>query len=67
MRPQEIVSIFVDMSASSHVRSYPELDEWFNKGMYIESLTQSESARTGKMCLTFVLRYYNTSTSNDKP
>lgn len=65
MRHQEVVTVFIDSSPSSGVKTYPELDEWFNKGMYIESVSQSEAAKAGKVCVTFVLRYYNTSTSSD--
>ena len=65
MRNQEVVTVFIDASTSSGVKTYPELDVWFNKGMYVESLSQCESPHAGKVCITFVLRYYNTSTSSD--
>lgn len=66
MRHQEIVTIFVEAS-QDNIKTYPELDEWFNKGMYVQSVTQSGVPDAGKICVTFVLRYYNSSTSVDKP
>lgn len=66
MRHQEIVTVFVEASPPDSIKTYPELNEWFNKGMYVQSVAQSGVPNTGKTCITFILRYYNSSTSNDK-
>lgn len=66
MRAQEVVTIFSDIPNDATMKTYPELDEWFNKGMYVESFVQTQSASTGKYVITFVLRYYNTTISHDK-
>jgi hypothetical protein len=66
MRAQEVVTIFSDIPNDATMKTYPELEEWFNKGMYVESCVQTQSASTGKYVITFVLRYYNTTISKDK-
>jgi hypothetical protein len=68
MKPQEIVSIFTevdpqDLKVKGNVlKEYPELDEYFDKGMYVEKVTQT-CPEKGKCMITFVFRYYNTSQS----
>ncbi|MEW6469126.1 MAG: hypothetical protein AB1458_09390 [Bacteroidota bacterium] len=66
MRAQEVVTIFSDIPSDATMKTYPELEEWFNKGMYVESFAQTQSASMGKYVITFVLRYYNTALSKDK-
>ncbi|MFY9309244.1 MAG: hypothetical protein WAQ28_09390 [Bacteroidia bacterium] len=60
MKVQEVVTIFSDIPNDATMKTYPELEEWFNKGMYVESFTQTQSGETGKYVITFLLRYYNT-------
>lgn len=68
MKPQEVITIMTDMSAesgedkSNQVKTHPELDQFFNKGMYIESAYQN-CLENGKCIITFIFRYYNTSQS----
>lgn len=68
MKPQEVITMMVDMSTtesqdkSSVVRTHPQLDQFFDKGMYIEKMTQN-CLENGKCIVTFVFRYYNTSQS----
>lgn len=66
MRAQEVVTIFSDIPNDATMKTYPELDEWFDKGMYVEKVAQTQSASTGKYVITFILRYYNTTSSKDK-
>lgn len=65
MRSQEVVTIFSDIPTDATMKTYPELDEWFDKGMYVESFSQTQSASTEKYVITFILRYYNTTISKD--
>ena len=65
MRAQEVVTIFSDIPTDSTMKTYPELEEWFNKGMYIESFIQTQSTSTTKYVITFVLRYYNAAISRN--
>ena len=68
MKPQEIISIFTDVNPedlngnNNVVKMYPELDEFFDKGMYVEKVTQT-CLEKGKCMITFVFRYYNTTQS----
>lgn len=68
MKPQEVITIMTEMSATnstnktSVVKIHPELDEFFDKGMYIEKIVQS-CLENGRCAITFVFRYYNTSQS----
>ena len=68
MKPQEVITIIVDTSSgdaqikNNITRAHPELDQFFDKGMYIEKVVQS-SLDNGKCVITFVFRYYNTSQS----
>lgn len=54
----------VNMSANdttdknSIVKIHPELDQFFDKGMYIEKITQN-CLDNEKCIITFVFRYYN--------
>jgi hypothetical protein len=66
MKEQEVVTVFSDIPADAVIKTYPELDEWFKKGMYIESFVQTQSSSTGKYVITFLLRYYNTTLQKDK-
>jgi hypothetical protein len=66
MRDQEVVTIFSDIPTDSTMKTYPELEEWFKKGMYVESVVQTQSVSTTKYIVTFILRYYNTTISKDK-
>ena len=67
MKPQEVITIMADMSTdnvedkSNVIKMHPELDQFFDKGMYIEKVIQSSD--NGKCAITFVFRYYNTSQS----
>lgn len=68
MKPQEVITIVTDMfqehseDRSSVVKMHPELDQFFSKGMYIESVYQN-CLENGKCIITFIFRYYNTSQS----
>ena len=68
MKPQEVITIITDRSASDPVDgtsvliTHPELDQFFEKGMYIENVVQS-SLEKGGCAITFVFRYYNASQS----
>jgi hypothetical protein len=67
MKPQEVITIVTDVSVDSQVkgsvtRMHPELDQFFDKGMYIEKVLQS-CPDNGRCVITFVFRYYNTSQS----
>ena len=68
MKPQEVITILTDMVSTQSqdkntiIQTYPELDHFFDKGMYIEKIVQN-CLEDGKCMLTFVFRYYNTSQS----
>jgi len=68
MKPQEVITIMTEMSAgnsgdnTSIVKTHPELDQFFDKGMYIEKVVQS-CLDDGRCIITFVFRYYNASQS----
>lgn len=68
MKPQEVITIITEVSANdspdktSVVKTHPELDQFFDKGMYIEKVVQS-SLENGSCAITFVFRHYNTSQS----
>ncbi len=65
MKPQEVITIVTDIFFDSQVkgaRMHPELDEFFDKGMYIEKVVQN-CLDNGKCVITFVFRYYSTSQS----
>jgi 3'-phosphoadenosine 5'-phosphosulfate sulfotransferase len=70
MKPQEVITIITEMSISnspdnsSLVKAHPELDQFFEKGMYIEKLVQS-CLENGKCAITFVFRHYNPSQSRN--
>ena len=66
MREQEVVTVCSDIPTDTVIKTYPELEEWFKKGMYIESFTQTQSSSTEKYVITFLLRYYNTTLQKDK-
>ena len=61
-KAQEVITIFSDIPYGATSKSYPELDEWLEKGMYVESFRQTQSDSTSKYIITFLLRYYNVST-----
>ena len=63
MKQQEVITIFTSIpdevkKKRPAVSTYPELDKFFEKGMYIESIVQSCVA-DGRCAITFVLRYYS--------
>jgi hypothetical protein len=65
MKQQEIITIISNIPKNLHgeqsvVNTYPELQEFFEKGMYVESIVQS-CLVDGRFVITFVLRYYNAS------
>lgn len=67
MKPQEVITIMTEMTTSEDgksnvVKMHPELDQFFDKGMYIEKLVQT-CLENGKCIITFVFRYYNASQS----
>lgn len=68
MKPQEVITIMTEISESdlqnkaSVVKTHPELDQFFDKGMYIEKVVQS-SLENGRCAITFVFRHYNASQS----
>jgi UDP-glucose 4-epimerase len=64
MKIQEVITIFsatpsehIDKTKKTEIREYPELDPYFEKGMYVEKITQSFT-ESGKFSITFVLRYF---------
>lgn len=65
MKAQEIITIFLDIPNNATMKTYPELEEWINKGMYVESFQQTQSTSTGKYIITFVLRYNNVSKAQE--
>ena len=63
MKQQEIITIFTsipDDIKKKHVSisTYPELNKYFEKGMYIENIVQSCLA-DGRCVITFLLRLYS--------
>lgn len=68
MKPQEVITIMTEMPSgnssdkTSVVKIHPELDQFFDKGMYIEKVVQS-CLENGRCAITFVFRYYNASQS----
>lgn len=64
MKAQEVLSIFTEVTSEdlqnkgSVIKTYPELDTYFDKGMYVEKVTQTY-IENGKCMITFVFRYYN--------
>lgn len=70
MKPQEVLSIFTKISEGdlkengTILKTYPELDKYFDKGMYVEQVTQT-CFENGKCMITFVFRYYNPTQSKD--
>jgi hypothetical protein len=70
MKPQEVITIMINMSANdvqnedSLVKMHPELDQFFDKGMYIEKIVQN-TIEGGKCVITFLFRHYNNSQSKN--
>lgn len=64
MRAQEVVTLFSDIPQDGSSQTYHQLEIWFSKGMYIETFVQTQYE--GKYVITFLLRYYNTTISQDK-
>lgn len=68
MKPQEVITLFIEMPdqeaghAENKISVHPELDPYFEKGMYIEKFSQCCS-ESGKCAITFIFRYYNASQS----
>lgn len=58
---QEVVTLIVKMPGKctkTATKQYPELNPMFEKGMYIESLTQCRLSKR-QYSITFVFRHYN--------
>ncbi|MGZ3882653.1 MAG: hypothetical protein ACXVPQ_01860 [Bacteroidia bacterium] len=70
MKPQEIVTVLTelnntqDMAGATQLKTYPELDPFFDKGMYVENVTQT-CLESGKCMITFVFRHYNLAQSKE--
>ncbi len=68
MKTQEVVTILTeipvekDLKQALFLKTYPELNTYFEKGMYIETFTQSHISE-GKILLTFIFRYHHSSAS----
>jgi hypothetical protein len=68
MKNQEVLSIFTRVSEGDLdktgvvLKMYPELDPYFDKGMYVEKITQT-CLESGSCMITFVFRHYNTTQS----
>ena len=64
MKIQQVITVtrkppvLSDMNTNPSVMNYPEIDEMLEKGMYVESLTQSVCA-DNNFVITFVIRHYN--------
>lgn len=54
----QVVTIFSDVPADPAMKTYPELEKWFEKGMYVEDLVQTQ-APSGLYIITFILRHNN--------
>ena len=58
---QEVVTLITALpkkASKTIVKQYPELDVFFEKGMYIETVTQCRLSRK-EYSITFVFRHYN--------
>lgn len=65
MKQQEIITVITGIpddvkKKQAVIYTYPELQDFFEKGMYVENMVQSCLA-DGRCIITFVLRYYNAS------
>ncbi|MCG2609995.1 hypothetical protein LZZ90_00570 [Flavobacterium sp. SM15] len=63
MKQQEIITVFTTIPEDvkkkhTVITTYPELDKFFEKGMYVENIVQSCLA-DGRCAITFVLRHYS--------
>ncbi len=64
MKTQEVFSIITepDMGinevANKQLITYPELESYFERGLYIEKVVQT-AIQGRKLLITFVMRYYN--------
>ena len=60
MKQQEVISVLVELKESGQtpIITYPELEPYFEKGMYIENVIQT-TIDSHKFVVTFVMRYYN--------
>jgi hypothetical protein len=64
MKPQEVVTIFrnvMDKTNEQQWIGYPELEEFFNKGFYIETFKQS-IIDSERYMITFTFRKFNPAT-----
>lgn len=65
MKAQEVITIIAEIPNEQigknriAIKTYPELDSFFEKEMYIESFTQTLISNETYI-LTFIFRYYNT-------
>jgi len=70
MKAQEVITVIAEIPAESIrqtdplIKTYPELDALFEKGMYIESLTQTHISNKTYI-ITFVFRNYNAAQTNE--
>lgn len=64
MKPQEVITVVAKIPAQSSqesdhlIKTYEEIEPYFNKGMYIESFNQIHISEQTYI-ITFILRYYN--------
>jgi hypothetical protein len=63
-KPQEVITLFRDIKDKNNeapVIHYPELEDLFQKGFYLESFNQTIIG-TDRLIITFVLRKFNPTT-----
>lgn len=61
MQPQEVITIFRELKKENEEKQwvgYPELEEFFQKGYYIENFTQTTIGNDRYM-ITFIFRKYS--------
>ena len=64
IKPQEVITLFRDINVKSHAQqaiNYPELEDLFQKGFYVESSNQT-FVGADRFIITFILRKFNPST-----
>ncbi len=70
MKKQEIITIFTNIPKNINeenniTNTYPELNKFFEKGMYIENVVQNCLA-DGRCVITFVFRHYYSSPQKEE-
>jgi hypothetical protein len=63
-KPQEVITLFRDIEDKNNERPlihYPELEDLFQKGFYVESFNQTIIG-TDRLIITFILRKFNATT-----